>query len=132
MPLYPPPPVLRGGGRMAGRTRATAGTSPGQDEPRSSCGVEEMKRTDLASVAEETLAILHAGQYRSPSGRVVSLGKRLRQSKDGTCSYPPDVRVPVPAFRNRPTRIEVVNASTLDAARVLADKGHRVAALNFA
>jgi uncharacterized protein (TIGR02452 family) len=91
-----------------------------------------MKRSDLASLAEETLAILKAGQYTNPSGRVVSLGKHLRQAKDGTCTYPPEARVQVPAFPDRPTRIEVVNASTLDVARGLADKGHRVAALNFA
>jgi uncharacterized protein (TIGR02452 family) len=86
----------------------------------------------MASVAEETLAILKAGQYTNPSGRVMNLGKLLRQAKDGTCSYPPEDRVPVPAFPDRRTRIEVVNASTLEAARALTDKGHRVAALNFA
>jgi uncharacterized protein (TIGR02452 family) len=91
-----------------------------------------MKRSNLASVAEETLAILQAGRYTNPSGRALHLGKSLRQAKDGTCSYPPEARVPVPAFPDRPTRIEVVNASTLDIARGLADKGHRVAALNFA
>jgi uncharacterized protein (TIGR02452 family) len=91
-----------------------------------------MKRSDLAGVAEETLAIFRSGQYTSPSGRVVSLGKLLRQAKDGTCSYPPEARVRVPAFPDRPTRIAVMNATTLDAARELAEEGHRVAALNFA
>ena len=91
-----------------------------------------MKRTHLASVAEETLAILRAGHYTSPAGRVVALGKHLRQAKDGTCSYPQEARVKVPAFPDRATRIEVVNATTLEVARGLADKGHRVAALNFA
>ena len=91
-----------------------------------------MKRSDLASVAEETLSIISAGHYTSPAGRVVALGKHLRQAKDGTCSYPPGARVKVPAFPDRPTRIEVVNSTTLEAARGLADKGHRVAALNFA
>jgi uncharacterized protein (TIGR02452 family) len=91
-----------------------------------------MKRSNMASIAEDTLAILRAGQYTNPSGRVVPLGKLLRQAKDGTCTYAPDDRVQVPAFPNRSTRIEVVNASTLDAARQLADRGHRVAALNFA
>jgi uncharacterized protein (TIGR02452 family) len=92
----------------------------------------EMKRSDLAGLAEETLAILQAGRYTHHSGRVVDLGKHLRQAKDGTCSYPPEARVPVPAFPERPTRIEVVNDSTLEAARRLADQGHRVVALNFA
>jgi uncharacterized protein (TIGR02452 family) len=91
-----------------------------------------MKRSNLASLAQETLAILRTGQYTSPSGRVVNLGKHLRQAKDGTHSYRPDAPVPVPAFADRPTSIEVVNASTLHVARHLADKGHRVAALNFA
>jgi uncharacterized protein (TIGR02452 family) len=91
-----------------------------------------MKRSHRAGVAEETLAILRSGQYTNPSGRVVNLGKLLRQAKDGTCSYPPEADLRVPAFPDRSTRIEVVNASTLDAARGLADKGHRVAALNFA
>jgi uncharacterized protein (TIGR02452 family) len=86
----------------------------------------------MASIAEETLAILRSGQYMSPSGRTVSLAKQLRQAKDGTCSYPPDAHVPVPAFPSRRTRIEVVNASTLAAARSLVERGHRVAALNFA
>jgi uncharacterized protein (TIGR02452 family) len=86
----------------------------------------------MAGIAEETLAILKTGQYTNPSGRVVSLGKLLRRAKDGTCSYPPQARVPVPAFPDRSPRIEVVHASTLDAARSLAKKGHRVAALNFA
>lgn len=91
-----------------------------------------MKRSHMASLAEETLAILKAGQYTNPSGRVVNLGKQLRQAKDGTCSYPPGARVQLPAFPDRPTRVEVMNASTLEVARGLADKGHRVAALNFA
>ena len=91
-----------------------------------------MNRTDLASVAEETLAILRAGYYTSPAGRVVALGERLRQAKDGTCSYPQDASVKAPAFPDRSTRLEVVNATTLEVARRLAEKGHRVAALNFA
>src|SRR4051794_37874965 len=91
-----------------------------------------MKRTALASVAQETLAVIRAGRYTSPAGRVVPLGMSLRQAKDSTRSYPPGARVKVPAFPDRPTRIEVVNTTTLDAARGLADKGHRVAALNFA
>jgi uncharacterized protein (TIGR02452 family) len=91
-----------------------------------------MKRSGLAGLAEETLAILKAGRYTNPSGRVVSLGEHLRRAKEGTCSYPPEAPVPVPAFPDHPARIEVVNASTLAVSRGLADKGRRVAALNFA
>jgi uncharacterized protein (TIGR02452 family) len=91
-----------------------------------------MKRSVMASIAEETLAILKVGGYANPSGRFVSLGDALRRAKEGTCSYPPGASVRVPAFPDRATEIEVVNASTLDAARDLVGKGHRVAALNFA
>ena len=91
-----------------------------------------MKRSTRAGVAEETLAILRAGHYTTPSGRNVPLGKLLRAAKDGTLSYPPDATVRVPAFPDRPTRIDVVNASTLEAVREETAKGHRVAALNFA
>jgi uncharacterized protein (TIGR02452 family) len=91
-----------------------------------------MKRSNRASVAEETLAILKVGQYTNPSGRVVNMGKLLRLAKDGTCSYSPEARVQVPAFSDRRTRIDVVNASTLAVSRGLAEEGHRVAALNFA
>jgi uncharacterized protein (TIGR02452 family) len=72
------------------------------------------------------------GQYTSRAGRVVNLQNELRQAKAGTRSYPPDAHVPVPAFPDRPTRIEVVNSSTLAVARGLVTEGHRVAALNFA
>jgi uncharacterized protein (TIGR02452 family) len=94
--------------------------------------VIKMKRTHLKSVAKETLAILRAGHYTSPAGRTVALGKHLRQAKDGTCSYPSGARVKVSAFPDRTTGIELVNATTLEAARALAIQGHRVAALNFA
>jgi uncharacterized protein (TIGR02452 family) len=91
-----------------------------------------MKGSSLASIAEQTLVILKTGQYTNPFGRVVNMGPSLRRARDGTRSYPPDASVPVPAFPTRSTRIEVSNASTLEAARELAEKGHRVAALNFA
>src|SRR3569623_189973 len=91
-----------------------------------------MKRSNRATLAAETLAILQAGRYTNPAGRVVELGTLLRRAKDDTRSYPPGARVPVPAFPDRPTRIEVVNASTLEAVRGLVDEGHQTAALNFA
>jgi uncharacterized protein (TIGR02452 family) len=94
--------------------------------------VIKMKRTHPTSVGEETLAILRAGHYTTPAGRIVALGKHLRQAKDGTCSYPSGARVKVSAFLDRATGIELVNATTLEAARALAVKGHRVAAMNFA
>lgn len=91
-----------------------------------------MNRSARASLASETLAILETGRYTSPSGRVVDLREHLRRARDGTRSYPPEGSVRLPGFLDRPTQIEVVNATTLDAARPLADQGRRVAALNFA
>ncbi len=91
-----------------------------------------MNRFDLASLAAATLEILKAGQYASPSGRVVDLSRQLRLAKDGTCSYAPAVPVRTTVFPDRPARTEVVNASTLEVARQLVNDGQRVAALNFA
>lgn len=91
-----------------------------------------MKRSHRAGVAGETLAILKTGQYTDPSGKTVDLSDSLRQAKNGTRSYSPEVSVRVPAFPDRRTGIEVVNASTLDVARGLVAEGHRVAALSFA
>jgi uncharacterized protein (TIGR02452 family) len=91
-----------------------------------------MNRSNRARLAQETLAILETGRYTGPSGRVVDLRERLRLAKDGTCSYPPEARVRAPASLDRPTRIGVENASTLEVAGSLAEAGHRVAALNFA
>ncbi len=91
-----------------------------------------MNRNRARALGHETVAILEAGQYTSPSGQTVDIRGLLRTSVDGTHSYPAGTRVPAGVQGVRPTRISVRNQTTLVAARGLADEGYNVAALNFA
>jgi uncharacterized protein (TIGR02452 family) len=91
-----------------------------------------MKRSKAAQLGRETVAILRAGHYTTPGGGRVEVADDLRRAVEGTVSYPPDSDLlPVPA-RDLPTRFEVANESTLQAAGRFAAEGLRVAALNFA
>jgi len=85
-----------------------------------------------AEMGAEAVAIARAGSYRI-GDRTIELGALIERAASGTCSYPPGAGLPeAPASSPRSTRIEVVNATTLAAARALVDEGHDVAALNFA
>lgn len=103
----------------------------------------------LRGIARENERIMTVGEYRAPSGRVVSLARALGQACDGTRVHGPD---PLPAAAERwpdpagatPAHdgaapgggplLEVTGESTLEAARRLTDAqgGGPVAALNFA
>jgi uncharacterized protein (TIGR02452 family) len=91
-----------------------------------------LARSRAAALGREVLQIIESGRYQAASGAVVDVGDLVRRAVAATRSYPPDSSVPISAFPDRPTRVEVVNASTLEAARRLVDEGHRPAALNFA
>ena len=85
-----------------------------------------------AAMGAEAVAIARAGSYRVGE-RSIELGELIERAATGTCSYPPGAALPVaPAAPPRTTRVEVVNATTLAAARALVLAGHDVAALNFA
>lgn len=90
-----------------------------------------MDRGFATQLGRETVAILNAGHYTSPSGARVDLAAELDRSRQATVEYPPDGPVPSlsePRFR---TTIAVENATVLEVGRRLAEKGP-VAALNFA
>jgi uncharacterized protein (TIGR02452 family) len=91
-----------------------------------------MNRHRAAQVGQETVRILEAGGYSAPSGSAVDLRTTLRSAKEETRSYPPERSVPLPLTFDSATTIEVVNETTLAAARRLVEAGHRPAALNFA
>jgi uncharacterized protein (TIGR02452 family) len=91
-----------------------------------------MSRKQAAALGREAVQILQAGRYRTAGGKVVEIGDLLRRAVEGTCSYPPGQPVPRAQPGGRETRFEVVNETTLSAARRLVEAGHRVAALNFA
>jgi uncharacterized protein (TIGR02452 family) len=96
-----------------------------------------------AQIAQQTVEILERGWYTLPDGTTVSLGDCVRDAVQRSRHYAPDDFGDVFARRNQllaeshnpgPTRFDVVNATTLAAARTLV--GSRppgdVVCLNFA
>jgi uncharacterized protein (TIGR02452 family) len=84
----------------------------------------------LRAIAEETVAILDAGRYRSANGVDVHLAPDVAAAVAGTRLYPPDAELPRPSTVDKagPT-VDVTNETTLAATARL---GEEVAALNFA
>jgi uncharacterized protein (TIGR02452 family) len=91
-----------------------------------------LNRSQARQLAQETVAILREGHYTTPAGERVAIDDALRRSVEGTISYPPNAALPPVRGRDLPTRFEVVNETTLDAARRLLAEGQPVVALNFA
>jgi uncharacterized protein (TIGR02452 family) len=98
-------------------------------------------RAQRAQTASQTVAIIHAGGYTTPSGRTISIHDAVQNAVNSSTLITPaqshslrrqaDERLPTRTF---PTRFEVCNQSTLAAARrLVAQYGpNHVAALNFA
>lgn len=92
----------------------------------------QVTEEQAAEMADEVIAIIKAGYYELPAGGRVPIRELLVNARAGTISYPPGHDRPTPQPRDRQTRVEVVNATTLDAARALVEQGKHPAALNFA
>jgi len=91
-----------------------------------------MKRSTAGALGQETVRILEAGRYKNPAGTVVAIADAVAQAVAGTRSYPPDASLPRVLPGEKPTKIEVVNESTLAAAARLVARGQCPMALNFA
>ncbi|GAA2104857.1 TIGR02452 family protein [Actinomadura alba] len=97
-----------------------------------------MSRHPRRAVAQQTVEILDRGSYAAPSGRTVDLAARLARAVEGTRVHRPAeltalVSRLLPPSPGLPTRIEVTDETTLEAARRLTDQaGDEVACLNFA
>ena len=100
-------------------------------------------RKTRAQIAQQTVDILQRGWYTLPDGTTVSLGDSVREAVQRTRHYAPEDFGDVFARRNQilagsqnsgPTRFDVVNATTLAAARRLVDSRPPgdVVCLNFA
>jgi uncharacterized protein (TIGR02452 family) len=90
-------------------------------------------------MAQRTVEIIERGKYISASGRTVAIGPAVQRCLDGTRYFAPeDLEQLRQEVLSRPAdqhdaQIEVVNETTLQGiARLLADGGGPVAALNFA
>jgi uncharacterized protein (TIGR02452 family) len=89
-------------------------------------------KSKAAEIARDTVEIVSAGRYTNARGEKVSVRHAVEAAADGTVSYPPDA--PLPHFQppDRATVYEVVNDTTLAAARQLVEAGFNPVALNFA
>ena len=71
-------------------------------------------------VGHETLRILRAGSYATPSGRTVDIRSALDRAQTATVAYPPDQNLGMPAARRHETAVEVVKADSGE------HRGHQV------
>jgi uncharacterized protein (TIGR02452 family) len=93
----------------------------------------QIDRERATQLGHETAQILERGEYQTAKGKVISIREALDHAVQHTHAYPPDAPIPdIQPTRRRRSRIEVINETTLSAAKRLVDAGQRVAALNFA
>ena len=89
-------------------------------------------RNRAAAIAQDTVQLLAEGRYQNRHGTTVELRSLVEAAQQGTISYPPDEPLPKFTPGEKPTVFEVVNGTTLEAARKLVADGFRPVALNFA
>jgi uncharacterized protein (TIGR02452 family) len=89
-------------------------------------------RKKAAEIARDTVEIVTSGRYTNRQGQKVAVRQLVETAMNGTLSYPPDAPLPNLVPANRQTVFDVVNDTTLEAARRLVAEGFRPAALNFA
>lgn len=90
------------------------------------------KKSRAAEVARDTVECVAAGRYRNAAGTKVPIRELVEAACNGTVSYPPDAPLPNVVPSARATAFEVVNDTTLSAARQLEAEGANPVALNFA
>lgn len=90
-------------------------------------------RGKAAAIAQDTLNVLATGRYTNRAGVSIPIRHLVEAAVEGTVSYPPDASLPrFTPTADRVTTFEVVNDTTLEAARKLVADGFRPVALNFA
>ena len=73
-------------------------------------------RDIAAKYGHQTVQIIEAGHYTSPSGQVIQIGDKIATSVAGTRSYPPEQTLPQSIRGTHHTEIVVHNETTLAAA----------------
>lgn len=92
----------------------------------------QLPREIAAQYGHEAVRILDEGRYTTPSGQHLDLVALIDRCVRDTVPYPPDGAIEFTSSRNCSTTIEVLNITTLAAARRLLDAKLQVAVLNFA
>jgi uncharacterized protein (TIGR02452 family) len=94
----------------------------------------QVSREQATRLGRETVAIIEAGRYAVPSGRVVEIASMVEHAVTGTVSYPPGrepaSRISQPVV-GAPT-VAILNETTLTAVRQMQTRGMNPAALNMA
>ena len=92
----------------------------------------QIDRVRAAHYGREAVVIGECGHYRATSGLIVDIKPLLSSAVKGTVSYPPDS--PIAGVNNgqHDMLIEVVNETTLSAAKRFMELGCHPVLLNFA
>ncbi len=96
-----------------------------------------MKKTERASIAQETLKIIKDGYYFSEEGIQINISHDIEQCKANTTLYRPDEfdkQAISTQFVPQTTEIEVLNDTSLSVARQMVNEGkyQHIVCLNFA
>ena len=92
-----------------------------------------LPREQTAALGHSALEAIEQGHYRTAAGEQVDWAAAVAAAVAAKRSLPPDAALPTPSPpRFETTRVQVINETTLMAARRLVDAGERVLALNFA
>jgi uncharacterized protein (TIGR02452 family) len=90
-------------------------------------------RNECTRQGEEAVRILRDGGYEAPSGAKVDVAAAVRSATVRTVDHPPHEAIALPEPRpGSPTRITVVNGTSLASARAFAARGKTALVLNFA
>jgi uncharacterized protein (TIGR02452 family) len=92
-----------------------------------------LSRERAAQLGQSALVAIEHGVYANRARRPVDWAEAVAAAIAAKRSLPPDAALPsAPVPSRRETRVQVVNATTLVAAKRLIEPGERVLALNFA
>src|SRR5579872_935949 len=89
-------------------------------------------RNKAAAIAQDTMQIMSMGRYVNRAGKTTQIKEQLVEARQSTITYPPEASLPRYERTDRETVIEVVNTTTLEAAKKLVVEGFQPVALNFA
>lgn len=92
----------------------------------------QIPRDKAAELGRQTTEILAHGYYLTASGTRVDIEEQVEASVRGTVSYPPDQMVQVTMKQSGPKLVDVMNETTLEAAKKMIEFGFKPAVLNFA
>ena len=95
--------------------------------------VLDIPRERAAELGRSAVTAAKTGVYPAANGQIVEWRAAVARACTAKRSIPPDASLPSPTQRvAQPTQVQVVNETTLAAARRLVESGERVLALNFA